>query len=173
VLYPDSLDEVYANVEVVGEVLDEQEAASQLVGGMRMRVEAVEQAVVGAERPRTFYEVSIFEGTIYAAGEGSFIASLIETAGGEPITGDARSTSIALEDLVAADPELILLGDAAYDATITPESVAARAGWAEMTAVRQGRVLPMLDDLVVTRPGPRIVEGLESLARAIHPDRFD
>jgi iron complex transport system substrate-binding protein len=42
-----------------------------------------------------------------------------------------------------------------------------------MTAVRDGRILPMLADLLITRPGPRIVEGLEALAQAIHPDRFD
>jgi iron complex transport system substrate-binding protein len=173
VLYPESLDEVYANVELVGEVLDEQVAAGELVDAMRARVEAVEDAVAGAEPPRTFYEVSIFEGTIYTAGEGSFIASLIETAGGDPITGDALSTSIALEDLVAADPELILLGDAAYDTTVTAASVAARPGWSEMTAVRESRIEPMLVDLLITRPGPRIVDGLEALARAIHPDRFD
>jgi iron complex transport system substrate-binding protein len=173
VLYPQSLDEVYQNVELVGEVLDQQVAASELVEDMRARVEAVEDAVAGAEQPRTFYEVSIFEGTIYTAGEGSFIASLIDAAGGDPITGDPLSTAITLEDLVAADPELILLGDAAYDATITPESVSARPGWGQMTAVQEGRIQPMLEDVLVTRPGPRIVDGLEALARAIHPDRFD
>ena len=173
VLYPESLDELYDNVEVVGEVLDRQVAASELVEDMRARVETVEDAVGGAERPRTFYEVSIFEGTIYTAGEGSFIASLIDTAGGEPITGDALSTAITLEDLVAADPELILLGDAAYDASVTPASVSSRPGWGEMTAVLEGRIMPMLEDVLVTRPGPRIVDGLEALARAIHPDRFD
>jgi iron complex transport system substrate-binding protein len=173
VLYPESLDEVYADIELVGQALDAQVAARGLVDDMRMRVEAVAEAVADADRPRTFYEVSIFEGTIYTAGEGSFIASLIETAGGEPITGDPNSTSIAIEDLVAADPELILLGDAAYDATVTPESVAARPGWGDMTAVRDGRIRPMLDDVLITRPGPRIVDGLEALARAIHPDRFD
>jgi iron complex transport system substrate-binding protein len=114
----------------------------------------------------------VFEGTIYTAGEGSFLASLIETAGGDPVTGDALSTSIEIEDLVAADPELILLGDASYDSSITPESVAARQGWATMTAVVEGRVVPVTDDIVITRPGPRIVDGLEALARAIHPDAF-
>jgi len=173
VLYPESLEEVYADIELVGTALDAQVTASELVDGMRARVEAVEAAVADAERPRTFYEVGIFEGTIYTAGEGSFIASLIETAGGEPITGDALSTSIALEDLVTADPELILLGDAAYDSTITPDSVSGRPGWGEMTAVRTGRILPLLEDVLVTRPGPRIVDGLDALARAIHPDRFD
>jgi iron complex transport system substrate-binding protein len=128
--------------------------------------------VAGASRPRTFYEVGVFEGTIYTAGEDSSVASLIALAGGEPITGDRASTAIQLEDLIAADPELILLGDAAYDPTITPETVAAREGWSGMTAVKEGRIVVFLDDIVVTRPGPRIVDGLEALARAIHPGQF-
>jgi iron complex transport system substrate-binding protein len=76
---------------------------------------------------------------------------------------------------VAADPELILLGAASYDPSLADpdtalETLAARPGWAELTAVRDEAVLPYLDDIVTTRPGPRIVDGLEALARAIHPD---
>lgn len=171
-LYPESLDEVYADVELIGAAIDRTDEATGLVDEMRGRVEAVAEAVDGLERPRTFYEVSVFEGTIYTAGEGSFLASLIETAGGEPIVGDTLSTSIEIEDLVAADPELILLGDASYDPTITAESVAARPGWDAMSAVRDERVVGVTDDVVITRPGPRIVDGLEALARAIHPDAF-
>ena len=55
---------------------------------------------------------------------------------------------------------MILLGDAAYDATITAEAVAARPGWNEMTAVVDRRVIPLPEDILVTRPGPRIVDGL-------------
>ena len=172
VLYPQSLDEVTADIELVGEAIGRAEAAAELVEGMQARVEAVEDAVTGLDRPRTFYEVSVYEGTIYTAGSGSFLASLIETAGGEPVTGDSLSTSIEIEDLVAADPELILLGDATYDETITPESVAARPGWDAMTAVHHGGVVVVAEDVVITRPGPRIVDGLEALARAIHPDAF-
>jgi iron complex transport system substrate-binding protein len=174
VLYPESLEEVLADIELVGEALGRQDAAQTLIAEMEGRVSAVTDAVDGLDRPRTFYEVSVFEGTIYTAGEGSFLASLIHTAGGEPITsaGPAGDTSIELEELVAADPELILLGDATYDPTITPDSVAARPGWATMTAVEAGAITPVTDDVVITRPGPRIVEGLEALARAIHPDAF-
>ncbi len=172
VLYPESLDEVSANIEMVGMAVGRDGEAAALVGEMATRVEAVEEAVADLERPRTFYEVSVFEGTIYTAGERSFLASLIETAGGEPVTGDALSTSIELEELVAADPELILLGDATYDPTITPETVAQRQGWETMTAVDDGRVVVVSEDVVITRPGPRIVDGLEALARAIHPDTF-
>lgn len=173
VLYPESLDEVLDEVRLVGDALNARAEADGLAEDMEDRIQAVSDAVAGAPPPRTFYEVGVFEGAIYTAGEDSFLASLISTAGGDPITGDSLTTSISLEDLLAADPELILLGDAAYDPSITPESLAARPGWSVMSALQAGRVLVMPDDPVITRPGPRIVDGLEALARAIHPDRFD
>jgi len=169
-LYPHTLDEVGDDILLVGRAIDAQAGATQLVASMRARAGALVAAVGSAERPRVFYEVGVFEGTIYTAGKDSFLASLITLAGGDPITGDPASTSIQLEDLIAADPQLILLGDAAYDSTITPASVAARSGWGGMTAVVDGKIIVMADDLVITRPGPRIVDGLEALARAIHPD---
>lgn len=171
-LYPESLDEVSADIELVGIALNAQAEAAEVTADMADRVAAVEAAVAGEDRPRTFYEVSIFEGTIYTAGEDSFLASLIDTAGGEPITGDATTTAISLEELVTADPEVILLGDAAYDSTITAKAVARRQGWKGMTAVQGGRVIPLPEDILITRPGPRIVDGLEALARAIHPAAF-
>lgn len=174
VLYPETLDEVYANIELLGAALDATDEADALVAAMQERVGAVADAVAGAETPRTLYEVFYAEGTTYTAGEGSFLASLIEIAGGEPVTGDAQGV-IDGESLVAADPELILLGGASYDPTLAePDAalatVAARPGWGELTAVADGAVVPYLDDIVTTRPGPRIVDGLEALARAIHPD---
>jgi iron complex transport system substrate-binding protein len=171
-LYPNSLDDIYADIELVGAAIDAIGVADGLVASMKARADAVATAVSGAARPRTFYEVGVFEGTIYTAGEDSFIASLISIAGGDPITGDPASTAIQLEDLIAADPELILLGDAAYDPSITAATVAARPGWGEMTAVQDGSIVVVLDDVVITRPGPRIVDGLEALAEAIHPDLF-
>jgi iron complex transport system substrate-binding protein len=173
VLYPESLDEVSGDIELVGEALDAQATAAEVTAEMADTVAVVQAAVAGADRPRTFYEVSIFEGTIYTAGEDSFLASLVDTAGGEPITGDALTTAITLEDLVTADPEVIVLGDAAYDPTITADAVAERSGWDEMTAVTEGRVVPLPEDILITRPGPRVVDGLQALARAIHPEAFD
>jgi iron complex transport system substrate-binding protein len=177
VLYPESLDEVFADIELVGAALGQSAEAEDLVGGMETRVEAVVAAVEGAERPLTLYEVYHAEGTTYTAGEGSFLASLLELAGAEPLTGDAQGV-LAAEELVAADPELILLGTASYDPSIAEpdaalETVRSRAGWSGLRAVAAGAVVPYLDDIVTTRPGPRIVEGLEALARAIHSERFE
>jgi iron complex transport system substrate-binding protein len=174
VLYPETVDAILENIELVGQAINTTAAAEEVVADMEYRIDVVRHAVPSAGIPRVFYEVGLFEGAIYTAGESSFLASLVQMAGGSPITGDPLTTAIALEDLVAADPEVILLGDAAYDPSITPESVAARpGGWAEMTAVATGRIDVMEEDPVITRPGPRIVDGLDALAAAIHPDAFD
>jgi iron complex transport system substrate-binding protein len=177
VLYPETLDEVYADIELIGRAVDRSEAAAEVVALMEARVEAVVGAVDGVARPRVLYEVFHAEGTTYTAGEASFLASLLELAGATAVTGDAQGV-IGAEDLVAADPEMILLGSASYDPALADRStalqtVAARPGWSTLSAVRDGRVEPFTDDIVTTRPGPRIVDGLEALAAAIHPDRFD
>jgi iron complex transport system substrate-binding protein len=171
VLYPSDLDGIYADLELVGRALDRAAAAESLVTEMRDRVAQVQDRVAGASHPRVFYEVSVYQGVIYTAGADSFLASLIETAGGEPITGDATGV-IQQENLVKADPQLILLGDAAYPPPVTPEAVAARPGWEALSAVQEGAVKPMPDDPIITRPGPRVVDGLEALAAAIHPELF-
>jgi iron complex transport system substrate-binding protein len=72
-----------------------------------------------------------------------------------------------VEKLIAADPEVIILGDSAYG--VTAAAVAKRAGWAGLTAVKQGAIRP-IDDIPVTRPGPRLVDGLRLLVAAIHPE---
>ncbi|MEP6808335.1 MAG: helical backbone metal receptor [Chloroflexota bacterium] len=172
VVYPKSLDALYADIQLIGQAIDTATQAAAVVTDLRAHAKSVADAVANVARPRTFYEVGVFQGTIYTAGADSFLASLITIAGGEPITGDPLSTSIQLEALVAADPQLILLGDAAYDPTITSDSVAVRPGWERMAAVVDGRVVVVRDDPVITRPGPRIVDALEALARAIHPELY-
>ena len=177
VLYPESLDEVFADIELIGSALDRADTADALIADMEDGVTDVVAAVEGADRPLALYEVFHAEGTTYTAGEGSFLASLLDLAGAEPLTGDEQGV-ITAEALVAADPQLILLGAASYDPSLGDpeaalETVAARPGWGELTAVTDGAVLPYFDDIVTTRPGPRIVDGLEALARAIHPDRFE
>lgn len=177
ILYPKDLGQLHDDIALVGRAIDANQAADATVRSMTAREAAISDKVANVPHPRVFYEVSVFEGTIYTAGKDSFLSSLITLAGGQPVTGDAQSGAIQLEDLIAADPELILLGDASYDPTLATHDKAlatlrARSGWEKLSAVRTGMVLPYTQDVVTTRPGPRIVDGLEALARAIHPDLF-
>ena len=123
-------------------------------------------AAARPSHPRVFYELGDTP-DLYGPSDDFFGVELIRLAGGIPITtGDPVSFTMPLERLVAADPEVIVLGDAAYGTTA--DAVAHRSGWEGLTAVRTGAIRPV-DDTIVTRPGPRLADGLAALARAIDP----
>lgn len=168
VVYAATVDEVLSDIELIGQAIGRPEEATDLTAGMRDRIEEVTEATgASGEAPRVFYQIGS-EPEFYGPAPGSFIADMVELAGGDPITtSDPTVFSIPVERLVTADPEIIVVGDAAYG--VCPEQVAARPGWRQMTAVREGAVRP-IDDTIVTRPGPRLAEGLASLAVAIDPD---
>ena len=167
VVYAGSVDAILRDIELVGTASGKADAAAVLTAWMRERMAAISAAATAAStRPRVFYELDATK-EIYGPAPKSFIASMIDLAGGKAITTDDPAVfSISLEKLVAADPQVIVLGDAAYGTT--PEAVAQRPGWSGMTAVKDGAVRP-IDDTIVTRPGPRIVDGLRALAQAIDP----
>ena len=167
VLYAPDIATVFTDIELIGLAVGRADEAADLTASMQASFDQVASAAGDLERPRVFYELDATQ-AIYTAADDSFLAAMIELAGGEPITtGSTTSFEIPLETLITADPEVILLGDAAYG--VTADAVAARPGWNVMTAVREGRIRP-IDDVIVTRPGPRLVDGLRALARAIHPD---
>jgi iron complex transport system substrate-binding protein len=169
VTYPTSVEGALAGVRLIGQATGLSETADSLAIAMEQRIDELERlAATAASKPRVFYEIDV-TGGIFTPPADSIYGEMFRLAGAEPISGNA-SYSISLEDLVAADPEVILLGDAAYG--VTPEAVADRAAWKSMTAVRENRIHP-IDDIVVTRPGPRLTEGLEALIRAIHPELAD
>lgn len=167
VTYAPDITTVLKDIELVGSAVGRAEEARDLIAAMRADFDQVAAATADLPRPRVFYELDATT-DIYTAADESFIAEMIELAGGDPITtGSKTDFAISLEKLVIADPEVIVLGDAVYG--VTPEAVAERPGWDVMTAVRTGQIRGV-NDLVVTRPGPRLVDGLRELALAIHPD---
>jgi len=167
VTYAPDISTVLKDIELVGTAVGRSDEASDLTAAMQADFDQVAAATADLPRPRVFYELDATT-DLYTAADDSFIAEMIELAGGDPITtGSKTDFAISLEKLVTADPEVIVLGDAVYG--VTPEAVAARPGWDVMTAVKAGQIRGV-NDLVVTRPGPRLVEGLRELALAIHPE---
>jgi iron complex transport system substrate-binding protein len=167
VVYANDVDGVLADIRLIGMAVGADAAAEVVAGNIEDRIAEVTGAVAALERPRTFYEIGNVP-EIYGPAPNSFVADMVVLAGGEPIlTTDPAVFSIPLERLVTEDPEVIVLGDAAY--RVCPTDVVTRAGWAGMTAVSDGNVRPV-DDIIVTRPGPRLGEGLAALALAIHPE---
>ena len=169
VVYAPDVATVLDDIELVATAAGEAEAGATLARTLRTEIDAIAAAVAagGSARPRVFYELDATK-EIYGPAADSFVAQMIALAGGDPITtGSPTVFSIPLETLVVADPQVIVLGDAAYG--VTAEQVAQRPGWSGMTAVKDGAIRPV-DDVVVTRPGPRLAEGLRALALAIDPE---
>ncbi len=167
VLYGKTVDGVVADIRTVGRALGLPAAGDALAAGLRSRMGSITSAVAAlSARPKVFYEIG-YGPDIYGPAPDSFLADLITKAGGTPITtSDPNVFSIPLEQLLTANPDVILLGDALYGTC--PSDIASRAGWSAIAAVKNGAVRPV-NDTVITRPGPRLDQGLSSLARAIHP----
>jgi len=167
---PLTLEEMYTNLEIVAQLTGKD--ATALIDSLKARVAAVDEKIMPlSSRPGVFYEI---DGTDpakpYTAGSGTFINLLIERAGGHNIASDIEGyPQLSLEQVVAADPAFIILGDSAFG--VTAESIAARPGWENLSAVKNGQVLPF-DDNLLSRPGPRLVDGLEALAELLRPELF-
>lgn len=159
---------VLADVALEATALGESARGAELAASMQARMDAITAAAsASGPKPRVFYELDATN-QLFGPAPDSFVTGLITAGGGDPITsGQAGVYSISLEKLVAADPQVIVLGDADYGATAA--QVAKRPGWEGMSAVKDGAIRPV-DDTVVTRPGPRLPDGLRDLALAIHPD---
>ncbi|HKG55878.1 MAG TPA: ABC transporter substrate-binding protein [Candidatus Limnocylindrales bacterium] len=167
VVYAPTIDKVFADIELTGLAAGKAQPARELADSMRADFDLVSKAMAGQPKPKVFYEIDA-TGAIYGPADKSFLAEMIRLAGGDPITtGSPDKFDIPVERLIDADPTIILLGDAAYG--VSAADVAARPGWNVISAVRTKTIRP-IDDIVVTRPGPRITSGLRSLAAAIHPD---
>ena len=167
VIYAATVPAVLADLRLVGEAAGQLPAATAMTEAMQTRMDAI-AALAKAEptHPSVFYEIGVGP-DIYAPAQDSFIADMVSLAGGAPITtGDPNSFTIALEKLVVADPQVIVLGDYDYGTTVT--DVLKRPGWEHLTAVVDGAIRPV-DDTIVTRPGPRLADGLAVLALAIDP----
>ena len=168
VTYPETVDEVLADIELVGAAVGADEEAATIVADMQERIAEVTDAVAGLPRPRVFYEIGYLP-DIYGPADDSFTADMVSLAGGEPITtGDPISFVIPLERLVDEDPEIIVLGDAAYERLPGQCRRASRLGRHDGRG-RTTSIVPV-DDIIITRPAPRLGEGLAALALA-HPPR--
>jgi len=167
VVGPTTTSGVLADIRFIGQATGESATANQVADSMGSAFTAIRTATAGLAHPKVFYEIDA-TGAIYTAAKGSFLEELLDIAGADPITtGSAAAYDISLESLVTANPDLILLGDAAYG--VTAAQVKARPGWGSIKAVQSGAI-QAVDDVVITRPGPRLVDGLLALLKAIHPD---
>jgi len=176
VLDPEDIDGIFKNIELVGKITGTKKRAEELIKDMKDSISQVIALMEDAPKVRVFFIVDATDLTLpWTAGTGSFIDALITMAGGENIAakGQGAWVQFSLEQIVSSDPEVIIIQTMTGGIpTVSKEELEAHPAWGEMTAVKQGNICFINGDLV-SRPGPRIVQGLEAMAKIIHPEPFE
>jgi len=169
---PTTLEEMYTNLETVGDLTGHN--VTELVDSLKARVAAVDEKIMPlSSRIAVFYEIDATDPTKpWTYGPGTFGDLLIARAGGYNVGGIASDPypQLSLEQVFAANPSVIVLGDSMWG--VTAEAVKARPGWETILAVQSDSIFPF-DDNLVSRPGPRLVDGLEQLAKLLRPGLFE
>lgn len=167
---PHDLEAVFRSITNLGELLDEREQAGKLVADLRARATNVGQAVKTPPPVKVFYQLS--RAPLYTAGRDSFVTDLIKRAGGESVTADVAGAWPRYSDeaALAARPEAIIM--ASEDAMGTAASTELAEPLKHSPANENKRVYTINGELL-SRPGPRLIDGLEQLAHALHPESFN
>lgn len=168
---PQNLDDILKDIMLIGTICGKQKNASELVEHLKARIENITKKTANLtdeQRPKVYYE--LWNNPFMSAGPGSFINDLIRLAGGKNIAANAsRDYPVLTEEYILyANPDIIITSNMNLD---TPEKIMQRANWQNVNAVKNRKVYAV-DDNLVNRPGPRIVDGLEELAKLIHPEIF-
>jgi iron complex transport system substrate-binding protein len=148
---------------------------AKLAADIQAQIDAVKAKTATAAKPKVFHEIDASDLTkMYTVGPGSFIDDLIKLAGGTNIAAAAKTQypTISAEEVVRADPEVVVLADASFGTTA--EQVAGRPGWSALSAVKNKRVYavaPAFDNLF-NRPGPRLGQAAEEYAKLVHPELY-
>jgi iron complex transport system substrate-binding protein len=166
-IFPKKFDDVLRSIGHLGEVVGREKEALSIIQSMKKRKERVVEQTRTLPRPRVFLQIG--ESPIVTVGKGSFADDLIRLAGGENVAGKDKEMypRLGMEEILRRSPEVILIS------SMKPEGDYERAlreweRWKTIPAVKEGRI-HLIDSDLIDRPSPRIVEGLEEIARLIHP----
>ncbi|MEC0373653.1 ABC transporter substrate-binding protein [Paenibacillus chibensis] len=171
---PKNVDDVIKNIETYGQITDHQAEAKKVVDQMKAEESAVVEAVKSLsddQKKKVYIEFS----PGWTVGKGEFMDELISLAGGINVASDTQGWSeISEEKIIKDNPDVILYAKSVIDDKTKKglgDIIKGRSGWDQITAVKNGAVIG-LDDNLLSRPGPRVTQGLQEVAKAIYPDLF-
>ncbi len=161
---PQNIDGVYKSLAQIGEITGETEKANQLIESLKKRAAAVEAATGSATRLKVFVQIS--REPLFTIGKQAFITDLVARAGGVSATANINEAypKFSKESALALQPDVIILSES--EDNREPNDV-----FKNSPAVKNQKVFRINADLI-SRPGPRLVDALEQIAKALHPEKF-
>jgi len=166
-------DDIYLAMANLARAGGDEQASATAARSMKARVEAISTriaAIPASKRPTVFWEV--WNEPLMTAGPGTFISMVLVGAGARNVFADITEDwpVISFEAIVARNPDWIMASET-HASAVTPESLAKRPGWSSLSAVRN-RKIALFDGDIVSRPGPRYVDAMELVAKALYPELF-
>lgn len=167
-----TVEDVFSQIGLLGTVTGTTAKSAPLIENLAGRLRKIRDAVQGVDTtqaPKIYHEL---DSTYYTASNASFVGDLYHILRVRNIAGDGGGRSypqLTQEAIIAANPKVIILAD--EDFGVTVDSVKQRPGWDAIDAVKNNKVFGVNAD-IISRPGPRIIDALEQLAKAIFPQRF-
>ena len=161
---PKSVASVEENLRQLGEIFGTQTTANAEADKLADRLAVLEKASLGATRPKTFVQIS--KEPLYTAGEGSYLTELIAVAGGDSVTKNVPTAfpKLSKETALAMNPDVIIL-------SASEDNTAPNEAFRNSPAVKNGRVYSINAD-IIARPGPRMADAAEQMAKMLHPEIF-
>jgi iron complex transport system substrate-binding protein len=170
VIFPKNFDGILRSIDHMGKFVDRQKEAMTIIQEMKTRRQRVIEMTQDLPRTKVFLQIG--EAPLVTVGRGSFADDLIRLAGGENIAGREKGMypRLGMEEILKRSPEVILIS------SMNPKGDYRRviqewARWKMIPAVKNGRI-HLIDSDLIDRPSPRIIDGLEEVARLLHPGRF-
>ncbi|WP_338471470.1 ABC transporter substrate-binding protein [Niallia sp. XMNu-256] len=161
--------EVYDSIELIGKSTGTSEEAEQLVSDMQTKLEEIQGKTADIkEKKKVYVEI---DPTLFAAGKNTFIDEMLTLINAENMVTEPDWPQLDQEAIIAANPDVIITTYGGYIEG-AGDQVLSREGWQDINAIKNKQVVDVDSDKV-TRPGPRIVEGVEELAKAIYPEVFN
>jgi iron complex transport system substrate-binding protein len=170
VVDPHSVEEMIASVEHIGNAIGTEKSAATLAGDLRARLADLDRRLAGAALRRVLFVV--WTDPLISVGRGTFIEDALRRAGGRSVVDTkAEWPHVGMEEIVRLQPEFLVFASAhGGDTQRDIDELRTRPGWKNLRAMQHGDIVVVSD--AINRPAPRMVEAIEQLARALHPEAF-
>lgn len=168
-----NFEDVYKSIEMIGQATGTQKEAEQLVTDMKEKLAAIKEKaamISDSDKKSVYIEVSA-EPSLFTTGKNTFMQEMLDTIHANNIISEEGWIQVDQEAVIAANPDVIITTYGAYSEESPIDQISSRKGWEDVTAVKEKQITDVDSD-IVTRSGPRLVEGVEAIAEAVYPDVF-
>lgn len=167
-----NFEDVYGSIDMIGQATGTTKEAEQLVADMKEKLADIKEkaATISDSNKKSVY-IEVSEDPLFTTGKNTFMQEMLDTINASNVFSEEGWIQVDQEAVIAANPDVIITTYGAYAKEKPIDQISSRKGWEDITAVKEKQIVDVDSDMV-TRSGPRLVEGVEAIAEAVYPDVF-